>query len=411
MGAGKSKPTKYGSFDALDPVTQAALQEAVAAVARENPADPLTYIASQLCVKAGKPALPPPTSDYLSTIGNTPMIKLSKMLPADSKAKAVYVKLEMQNPGGSIKDRIAKNMLDEAEKSGKLKPGMTVVEGTSGNTGIGLAMACAAKGYKCIIMMPQVPPMFERYIIARQFGAEVILTAPAKGFDGLLGAFRELVDSDPAKYFGVNQFYNLNNPAAHYATTGPEIWAQTGGEIDYFIHGVGTGGTISGAGKFLKERKPSLRILAIEPSNSRVHVGEVPNGPHSIVGIGAGVKTHFLASTTEENFVDSSVVDEWTHCTSDEAIVFAGKACTEEGMMVGPSAGAALKVACDLAVKAECAGKTIVVVQPSHGIRYVNHPMWAAVKKEATAALPAPPNMAKDCENVLWKSSDYTPAE
>merc|ERR1712094_135530 len=167
-------------------------------------------------------------------------------------------------------------------------PGMTVVEGTSGNTGIGLAMACAAKGYKCIIMMPQVPAMFERYIVARQFGAEVMLTAPAKGFAGLLGAFRELVDSDPDKYFGVNQFYNEANPAMHYATTGPEIWAQTGGEVDYFVHGVGTGGCISGTGKFLKEKKPSVKMVAIEPSNSRVHVGEAPSGPHSIVGIGAG---------------------------------------------------------------------------------------------------------------------------
>lgn len=386
----------------------AALAEAVATVCRERPADALARIADLLCVKTGKAALPPPTTDYLSTVGKTPLVRLGKMLPADCKAKAVYVKLEMQNPGGSIKDRIAKNILDEAEKSGKLKPGMTVVEGTSGNTGIGLAMACAARGYKCIIMMPQVPPMFERYIIARQFGAEVILTAPAKGFNGLLGAFKELIASDPDKYFGANQFFNGDNPAAHYATTGPEIWAQCP-EIDYFIHGVGTGGTIGGAGKYLKEKNPSLKVLAIEPSNSRVHVGETPSGPHSIVGIGAGVKTHFLSATTDETFVNPSVVDEWTHCTGDDAIEYAGKACTEEGMMVGPSAGAALKIACDLSVKPEAAGKTIVVVQPSHGIRYVNHPMWAAVKKEATAALPVPPNMAKDCENVLWKSSDYTP--
>jgi cysteine synthase A len=240
----------------------------------------------------------------------------------------------------------------------------------------------------------------------------VILTAPAKGFDGLLGAFKELIASDPTKYFGANQFFNGDNPAAHYASTGPEIWAQTRGEVDFFVHGVGTGGTIGGAGKFLKERRPGLKIVAIEPSNSRVHVGEKPDGPHSIVGIGAGVKTHFLGADEvppDEPFVNPALVDEWAHCTGDEAIAYAAKACQEEGMLVGPSAGAALKVACDLAVKDEAAGKTIVVVQPSHGIRYVNHPMWAAVKKEATVALPAPPNMDKECPNVLWRSSDYTP--
>merc|ERR1719440_1529426 len=361
----------------------AALSEAVATVLREKPANALARIANILGAKAGTAVLPPVTSDYLSTIGNTPMVQLSKMLPEGCKAK-IYVKLEMQNPGGSLKDRIAKNMLEEAEAAGKLKSGMTVVEGTSGNTGIGLAMACAAKGYKCSIMMPQVPAMFEHYIVARQFGAEVMLVAPAKGFAGLIGAFSELVASDPDKYFGANQFYNEANPETHYTSTGPEIWAQTGGEIDYFVHGVGTGGCISGTGKFLKEKKSSVKMVAIEPSNSRVHVGEAPSGPHSIVGIGAGVKTHFLGATEEQTFVDPSIVDEWAHASSEEAIEYAAKACQQEGMMVGPSAGAALKVACDLAVREEAAGKTIVVMQASHGIRYVNHPMWAAVKKEAT---------------------------
>jgi len=249
--------------------------------------------------------------------------------------------------------------------------------------------------------------------VARQFGAEVMLLAPAKGFAGMIGAFEDLVSSDPDAYFGANQFYNEDNPATHYATTGPEIWAQTGGEIDYFVHGVGTGGCISGTGKFLKEKKPSVKMVAIEPSNSRVHVGETPSGPHSIVGIGAGVKTNFLAAapTAETTFVDPSIVDEWAHASSAEAIEYAAKACQLEGMMVGPSAGAALKVACDLALTEEAAGKTIVVMQASHGIRYVNHPMWAAVKKEATLALPSPPNMDKEVETILWKSSDYTPAE
>jgi len=279
----KLKPSK-GNDASLkylaDQRVNEALEEAVATVIREKPDNALARIASILGAKAGTAVLPPVTSDYLSTVGNTPMVQLTKMLPEGCKAK-IYVKLEMQNPGGSLKDRIAKNMLEEAEAAGKLKPGMTVVEGTSGNTGIGLAMACAAKGYKCIIMMPQTPAMFERYIVARQFGAEVMLTAPAKGFAGLIGAFQELVNSDPAKYFGANQFYNEHNPAIHYATTGPEIWEQTGGEVDYFVHGVGTGGCIAGTGKFLKEKKPSVKMVAIEPSNSRVHVGEAPSGPYS----------------------------------------------------------------------------------------------------------------------------------
>ena len=389
---------------------QAALSDAVAQVIREQPDNALERIASIISAKAGTVALPPPTSDYLSTVGKTPMVKLDKMLPEGVKAKAVYVKLEMQNPGGSIKDRIAKNMLEEAEKSGKLKPGMTVVEGTSGNTGIGLAMACAAKGYKCIILMPQVPPMFERYIIVRQFGAEVMLTAPAKGFGGLLDAYKSLVASDPDKYFGANQFYNGDNPAAHYATTGPEVWAQTDGQVDFLVHGVGTGGTLGGAGKYLKEKKPSVKLVAIEPSNSRVHVGESPN-PHTIVGIGAGVKTHFLADdpSASEAFVNPELIDTWAHASSDESVEWAMKATQQEGMMVGPSAGAALKVGCELATTDEAAGKTIVIMLASHGIRYVNHPMWAAVKKEATAALPTPPNMSKDIEDVQWKSSDYKP--
>jgi cysteine synthase A len=188
------------------------------------------------------------TDDYLSTIGSTPMVKLSKLLPPDCKAKAVYVKMEMQNPGGSIKDRIAKSIIETAEAEGKLKPGMTVVEATSGNTGIGLAMVCAAKGYKCVIIMPQMPAMAERYMIARQFGAEVILTAPGLGIKGCFKAYNDLIASDPSAHFGANQFQNLANPEVHYKTTGPEVYAQTGGDVDIFIHGIGTGGTVSAAG-------------------------------------------------------------------------------------------------------------------------------------------------------------------
>lgn len=253
---------------------EAAISKAVAQLLREKPVNGIGRLAEILS------ATPPASDSYLDTIGNTPMVKLEKMLPKTCKAKAVYVKMEMQNPGGSIKDRIAKSIIETAEKEGNLKPGMTVVEATSGNTGIGLAMVCAAKGYKCVIIMPQVPPMSERYMIARQFGAEVILTAPAMGIKGCMQAYNDLIASDKSKYFGANQFKNPANPEIHYATTGPEVWEQTGGAVDVFIHGIGTGGTVSGTGKFLKEKKPEVKVVAIEPSNARVHIGDPPRPAH-----------------------------------------------------------------------------------------------------------------------------------
>ena len=390
---------------------EAKIADAMATIVVERPADAAARLAQLLA-----PA-PPPTDKYLDTVGRTPLIQLSRLLPAECKAKAVYVKMEMQNPGGSIKDRIAKGIIEQAEASGKLKPGMTVVEATSGNTGIGLAMCCAAKGYGCVIVMPQVPPMMERYMIVRQFGAEVLLTAPAKGINGCLKAYNDLVSSDPSKYFGANQFKNEDNPNAHYATTGPEIWSQTSGEVDYFVHGIGTGGCLSGTGKYLKEQKPSVKCVGIEPTNARVHVGAKP-APHTIVGIGAGIPTNFLGlpkdddgntiALSEDTPVEGSV-DEWAHATPEEAIEYAGKAARLEGMMVGPSAGAALKVALEIACRDEAEGKTIVAILASHGIRYVAHPMWGAIKAEAAAALPVPPNMDKEAEVVQWKSSEYTP--
>jgi len=389
-----------------------AVARAIAQVVRERPENALARIAQLLT---------PATDDYLTTIGNTPMVKLTKMLPAEATARAVYVKLEMQNPGGSIKDRIAKNIVEAAEKSGALKPGMTVVEATSGNTGIGLAMVAAAKGYGCTIIMPQVPAMLERYMIVRQYGAQVILTAAGKGIKGAFAAYTELLESDPSKYFGANQFKNLDNPETHYATTGPEVWRQTGGAVDVFIHGIGTGGTIAGSGRYLKEQAKAagkdVRIVAIEPSNARVHVGAKP-APHGIVGIGAGIVTNFLSLPTDDSGTAlplnepvpvEGVVDEWAHASTDEAVEFARKASAAEGMMVGPSAGAALKVACEVACRPESAGKTLVVVLASHGIRYTAHPMWAAVKKEAAQALPAPPNTDADLATVQWRSSEYVP--
>jgi len=206
---------------------------------------------------------------YLDTVGKTPLVAINSVLPEEAKHATVLCKLEMQNPGGSIKDRIAMKMVEDAEKSGKLKPGMTVIEPTSGNTGIGVAMVCAAKGYKCIIVMPQVPPMLERVMICRMFGAEVRLTCPGKGFKGLLEHVHGQIAKEPDKYYFPNQFSNESNPDAHYDTTGKEIWEQTSGDVDIFIHGIGTGGCISGVGKYLKEKKESVKVIAIEPSNAR----------------------------------------------------------------------------------------------------------------------------------------------
>jgi len=389
-----------------------AIQDALAQAIKEKPANPLGRIAQLI-----SPA-PVPLENYLATIGNTPMVKLTKLLPENCKAQAVYCKMEMQNPGGSLKDRIAMNMMEKAEKDGKLKPGMTVVEATSGNTGIGLAMVCAAKGYKCLVLMPQAPPMLERYMICRQFGAEVILTAAGKGFKGLFETYYKILESDPNKYWGAKQLDNLDNPETHYQTTGPEVWAQTAGEIDYFVHGIGTGGCISGTSKFLKEKKPAVRIVGIEPSNARCHVG-APAAPHTILGTGAGFATNFVGLEPDptQKFPPMSialkepgptdVVDEWAHASSEESVEWAQKACHTEGMMVGPSAGMALKVACEIACREEAKGKTIVAVIASHGIRYTAHPLWKAVKEEATAALPVPPDMSKDIPSVQWSSADY----
>lgn len=293
-------------------------------------------------------------------------------------------------------------MIEQAEAAGTLKPGMTVVEGTSGNTGIGIAMVCAAKGYKCIIIMPQVPAMQERVMIIRQFGGDVHLTAAGLGIKGVLQHYEAILASEPGKYFGCAQFTNQDNPDAHLKTTGPEIWEATQGGVDYFIHGIGTGGCIKGTGQFLKSMKPSVKVVAIEPEEARVHVGAPPK-PHPIVGIGAGIVTNFFG--LEGKALDGpqpidGVIDEWACASGEEAVAFAKKAACMEGIMCGPSAGAALKVACEVASRPESKGKTIVVILASHGIRYTAHPLWSEVKKEAVASLPAPPNTDKDIDLV-----------
>ncbi|KAL7434945.1 hypothetical protein ACHAXM_004358 [Skeletonema potamos] len=344
----------------------------------------------------------------IDTIGKTPLVRVNRVLTAEAKANDVriLIKLEMQNPGGSVKDRIAKNMIEDAERTGTLKSGMTVVEYTSGNTGIGLAMICAAKGYKCIIVMPQLPPFEERYIVCRMFGADVHLTAPALGMPGLKQYTEDLVAKNEG-YFLVNQFYNEANPNIHYTTTGPEIWEQSGENVDYFVTGVGTGGTAAGAGKYLTEKNPDLKVICVEPTESRVHLGAA-HSPHTILGIGAGIPTHFLTElATGQPYAEGSRghVSEFLSATSAESIEWATKLAKMEGIMVGPSSGATIKVAMDLAGRPEAKGKTIVVIAASHGIRYTAHPLWKEMKEEAKVALPQPPNMSKDEGTLFWDSS------
>lgn len=338
----------------------------------------------------------PPTyhENVIGCIGNTPMVKLNRIAEGTQAAK-VLVKLEMQNPGGSVKDRIAMSMIEDAEKKGLITPGKTtVIEYTSGNTGIGLAMVCAAKGYPCIIVMPQLPAMRERYMICRKFGAEVRLTAGAKGVAGMRTYVEELLKSHP-EYWCPRQFENPANPQVHVDTTGPEIWEQTAGQIDILVAGAGTGGTVSALGRFLKEKNPNIKIICVEPTESRILVGE-QHKMHSIVGIGAGILLPFIQNLAPDQPWQEGprgAIDEFLHCSSADAVVFANKLAKLEGLLVGPSAGAACKVALEVANRPESKGKTIVAIFASSGIRYTTHGLWNSEREESVAAAPAPPNM------------------
>jgi len=320
----------------------------------------------------------------------------------------------MQNPGGSVKDRIAKSMIERAEARGDIHPSRTtIVEATSGNTGIGLAMVSAAKGYRCIIIMPQLPPMLERYIICRKFGAHVHLTAGAIGAPMVQNMFTHLTDllENNPDFWCPRQFENDDNPVVHLETTGPEVWEQTGGDIDYFVAGAGTGGTIAGAGKFLLERKPSLLNVCVEPSESRVLAGK-PADKHTVVGIGAGIELKFIEELAPgQPFSDAprGVISRFMSATSEEAVAMASRLASEEGLLVGPSTGAACHAAVELARSEEAEGKTIVVIFPSSGIRYVAHPLWAAIKAEAAAILAPPPDFSNAPPMVRWKSEAYVP--
>ena len=298
-------------------------------------------------------------------IGNTPLLELNKYSQAKGLDTPVVAKVEFFNPGGSVKDRIALAMIENAEKNGTIKPGATIIEPTSGNTGVGLALVAAVKGYKLILTMPKTMSI-ERRNLVKAYGAEVKLTSGADGMKGAIKAAEELRDSIPGSVI-LQQFENPANPQKHYDTTGVEIWEQTDGNIDIFVAGVGTGGTISGIGKRLKEKNPNIKIIAVEPKTSAVLNGQ-PSGPHKIQGIGAG----FVPKT-----YNSDVVDEVFDVDNDDAIRTGRELARQEGLLVGISSGAAAFAAAEIAKRPENKGKRIVTLLPDTGERYLSTVLYA----------------------------------
>ena len=298
-------------------------------------------------------------------IGNTPLLELTKFSKAKGIDTPVIAKVEYFNPGGSVKDRISLAMIEDAEQKGILKPGATIIEPTSGNTGVGLALVSAVKGYRLILTMPETMSV-ERRNLVKAYGAEVRLTPGKDGMPGAIRAAEELRNTIPGSVI-LQQFENAANPAKHYATTGPEIWEQTGGDIDIFVGGVGTGGTISGAGKFLKEKNPNIKIIAVEPKSSPVLNGG-QSGPHKIQGIGAG----FVPKT-----YDAAVIDEVFDVENDDAIRTGRELAKQDGLLVGISSGAAAFAAAEVAKRPENKGKKVVVLLPDTGERYLSTVLYA----------------------------------
>ncbi len=305
-------------------------------------------------------------------IGNTPLVRLNRL--TEGAVAEVVAKLEFYNPAHSVKDRIALSMIDAAEKAGRINPDTIIVEPTSGNTGIGLAMVCAARGYKCILTMPETMSK-ERRMLLRAYGADLVLTPGSEGMNGAIHKAEELAASS-SRYFMPDQFKNPANPEIHRQTTAEEIWRDTDGKIDFLVAGVGTGGTITGVSEVIKARKPSFKSIAVEPDASPVLSGG-KKGPHPIQGIGAGFIPEVL---------NTRIYDEIIRVKNEDAFQTARRMAREEGLLVGISSGAATWAAVQVAKRPENAGKLIVVIIPSFGERYLSTPLFADLAEEAAAA-------------------------
>ena len=305
-------------------------------------------------------------SDLSQLIGNTPLVELARFAREYGLKARLLAKAECFNAAGSVKDRVARELIEDAERSGRLKPGGTVIEPTSGNTGVGLALVCALRGYRLILTMPESMSV-ERRALLRAFGAQLVLTPAEEGMGGAIAKAEQLL-AETAGAILAGQFVNPANPAAHRKTTAPEIWTQTGGEVDCFVAGVGTGGTITGVGGYLKEKKPGVRIVAVEPAGSAVLSGGKP-GPHGLMGIGAGFVPKVL---------DVSLLDEVVRVTDGEAYEAARALARTEGLLAGISSGAAVHAAALIAKRPENAGKTIVVLLPDTGERYMSTGLFPA---------------------------------
>ena len=298
-------------------------------------------------------------------IGGTPILKLNNYIALNELPANIYAKLEYFNPAGSVKDRIAKAMIDDAEAEGALKPGAVIIEPTSGNTGIGLAAVAASKGYRIILTMPETMSV-ERRNLLKAYGAELVLTDGAKGMKGAIAKAEELAQQIEGGFIP-SQFTNSANPTAHFNTTGPEIWEDTDGKVDIFVAGVGTGGTVSGVGKYLKSKNPNVKVVAVEPAGSPV-LSKGVAGPHKIQGIGAG----FVPET-----LDTKIYDEIIAVENEDAFATGRTLARKEGLLVGISSGAAVYAATQLAKRPENKGKNIVVLLPDTGDRYLSTPMFA----------------------------------
>lgn len=304
-------------------------------------------------------------NSFLDLVGNTPLVRVNNLIKKDELKADVLAKLEYFNPAGSVKDRIAKEMIQDALEKGLINENTTLIEPTSGNTGIGIASVAAAKGYKAIMTMPETMSV-ERRNLLKAYGAKVVLTDGKAGMKGAIAKAQELAAATPNSFIP-SQFENPSNPQAHYESTGPEIWKDTEGKVDIFVAGVGTGGTVSGTGKYLKDQNPNVKVVAVEPATSPV-LSEGHAGPHGIQGIGAG----FVPNT-----LDTSVYDEVFTVTNEQAYETGRLIAHNEGMLVGISSGAATYAAIQIAKRPENKGKTIVVLLPDTGERYLSTPMFA----------------------------------